>query len=171
MTSFVVMGVAGCGKSTVGKALAGHLQLAYLEGDDLHAPQSVEKMTSGVPLTDNDRWPWLQRVGEQLSVLSGPAVVGCSALRRVYRDYMISHCTKRIAFIHLAAEQSVVAERMASRDGHFMPPGLLASQYATLEPLQPDEPGVVVDISHPVDFVVAEVIRVAENLQHNRCGH
>jgi gluconokinase len=158
------MGVAGCGKSTVAKALANHLSVICLEGDDFHAAQSIEKMSRGEPLTDNDRWPWLQRIGEQLSALQSPAVVSCSALRRVYREHMISHYNGKLEFIHLAAEQTVIAKRMADRKGHFMPTDLLASQYETLEPLQPDEPGVVIDISGPVEHVIASAINYVESL-------
>lgn len=156
------MGVAGCGKSTVGKAVADHFEIPWVEGDSLHDPASIEKMSNGEPLTDADRWPWLQRVGEQLSGYDAAAVVGCSALRKVYRQHIVSHSTMPLAFIHLAAEQSIIGRRMQERKGHFMPASLLDSQFKTLEPLTPDETGVVIDISQSVERVVAEAIDYAE---------
>lgn len=158
MVCFVVMGVAGCGKSTVAQALAKHLGVNYMEGDTLHDSSNVEKMSRGEALTDDDRWPWLQRIGQCLADNEGAMVISCSALRRVYRDRITQFAAKPVLFIHLAADQSVIAERMASRSGHFMPVSLLDSQYLALEPLQQDEPGTTIDISQSLETVMEDVI-------------
>ncbi len=158
------MGVAGCGKSTVGEALANHFALIYVEGDALHDQSNVAKMSRGEALTDDDRWPWLQRIGEQLANSDNPTVISCSALRRVYRDHIRKHAARPVVFVHLAAAQSVIAERMARRTDHFMPVSLLTSQFETLEPLQHDEAGIAIDISQTVERVIADTVEYAEPL-------
>jgi gluconokinase len=132
----VVMGVSGCGKTTLGRTLADRLGAAFVDADDLHPAANVAKMASGQPLSDADRWPWLDLVAQTLRDRA-PVVVACSALRQAYRDRL--RAAGDVRFLHLAAPQEVIAARMAARQGHFMPPGLLASQYATLEPPGPDE--------------------------------
>jgi gluconokinase len=149
----VVMGVSGCGKSSFGQALADRLGLAYVEGDALHSAGNVEKMRSGTPLTDEDRWPWLDRVAE---TLREPAVASCSALKRVYRDRIRQGAGGPVVFVHLAGAKSLIAGRMAARSGHYMPPSLLDSQFAALEAPAPDE-AITLDIARPVD----ELIEVA----------
>nr|WP_085911804.1 gluconokinase [Pseudonocardia autotrophica] len=149
------MGVSGSGKSTVGEALAERLDIAFTDADGLHPPANVAKMSSGVPLTDDDRWPWLDLVGAELAAHDADGlVVACSALRRSYRDRIRSHAP-RTAFLHLAGAPEVLAARMAGRAGHFMPPALLLSQLDTLEPLTAGETGVTLDIDAPVDELVA----------------
>lgn len=152
--NYVVMGVAGCGKSTVGAAFAAAIGARFIDGDDLHPAANVAKMSAGVPLTDDDRWPWLDRVAD---VLIGNVVVGCSALKRRYRD-RIRATAGPVRFLHLAGSRDVIAARMANRPGHFMPAALLDSQFAALEPPGPDEDAVTVDIDQPIAAVIADLL-------------
>ncbi|WP_374375458.1 gluconokinase [Tabrizicola sp.] len=157
----VVMGVSGCGKSSVGAALSGALGIPYRDGDDLHPAVNVAKMRAGEALTDADRWPWLDRVAQDLARLA-PVIVGCSALRRAYRDRIRAGAGGPVLFVHLAGSREVIAARMAARSGHFMPASLLDSQFATLEPPGPDEAAITVDIDQPMDRLVAEILRRLE---------
>lgn len=150
----VVMGVSAVGKSTVGAALAKRLGIPFLDADDLHDESAVASMAAGVPLTDVDRMPWLRRVGNALAEQHGGAVIACSALTRRYRD-AIRGAAEGATFVHLDAPADVLAIRAGARQGHFMPASLLASQLDTLEPLEPDEKGFVVDASLPVDELVS----------------
>ena len=149
------MGVASCGKTTVGEALAKEFGVRFIEGDRLHAPESVAKMSAGIPLTDEDRWPWLARVGATLAGEEG-AIASCSALKRVYRDRIRESAGRPVYFIHLHGTRAVLAERIAARKGHFMPPALLDSQLATLQMPTPDEPALTIDINQPVDAILSE---------------
>ncbi|MFM2389005.1 MAG: hypothetical protein RLZZ437_560 [Pseudomonadota bacterium] len=151
----VVMGVSGCGKSSVGEGLATALGIPYRDGDDLHPAANVEKMRAGVPLTDEDRWPWLDRVAQVLAS-EAPVIVGCSALRRAYRDRLRAGAGGPVQFVHLAGSRDLIAARMAARKGHYMPPSLLDSQFAALEPPGPDE-ALTIDIDRPVP----QIIRIA----------
>ncbi|MGI8645596.1 MAG: gluconokinase [Nocardioides sp.] len=153
----VVMGVSGSGKSTVGAALAQRLRVPYADGDDFHPEANVAKMTRGQPLDDDDRYPWLEAVGEWLGKHPDGGVTACSALRRKYRDQLRHHCDG-LEFLLLEGSREVVERRQASRPGHFMPPSMLTSQFATLEPLEPDEHGFVVDIDQDVDAIVQEYV-------------
>lgn len=155
----VVMGVAGCGKSRVGAALAARLGAAWRDGDDLHPAANIEKMARGEPLTDADRAPWLVLVGAALRAADGPIVIGCSALRRRYRDAIRNAAEQPVAFVHLTGSRDLIAARMAAREGHFMPLSLLDSQFAALEPLAPDETGVAVDIDAAPGAVVAAALK------------
>ncbi|WP_374395898.1 gluconokinase [Tabrizicola sp.] len=157
----VVMGVSGCGKSSVGAALSQALGIPYRDGDDLHPAVNVARMRAGEALTDADRWPWLERVAQDLARLA-PVIVGCSALRRVYRDRIRAGAGGPVLFVHLAGSREVIAARMAARSGHFMPASLLDSQFATLEPPGPDEAAITVDINQPLDRQVAEILRRLE---------
>lgn len=157
MRCFVVMGVAGCGKSTVGAALAGATGARYIDGDDLHPPASIAKMSIGQPLTDGDRAPWLDLVGKVLADTPGRAIIGCSALKRAYRDRIRSAAGEPVSFLHLAGSRSVIELRMSRREGHFMPVSLLDSQFAALDPLQTDETGVTVDIDQPLQTIVDQL--------------
>ena len=145
------MGVSGCGKSTVGEAVAEKCGMTFIDGDDLHPNENIEKMTQGIPLTDTDRKPWLARVGQALGERNAPTVIGCSALKRKYRDLIREQLPDAVCFVHLDAPQSVLAERVNSRPGHFMPPELLNSQFAILERLDAQECGVEIDISKPLE--------------------
>ena len=142
----VVMGVAGSGKTTVAKGIAVSMNWLFAEGDAFHPEANVEKMHSGVPLTDEDRWPWLRLIGDWMSEQEDAgvsAVVTCSALRRVYRD-LLREDRPAVRFCHVTSQESTIADRLDHREGHYMPPSLLPSQLATLEPLEDDEPGVTV---------------------------
>ncbi|MFJ7154353.1 gluconokinase [Streptomyces sp. NPDC101118] len=141
-----VMGVSGTGKTTVGRLLAAALGLPYAEGDDFHPARNVAKMSSGVPLEDADRWPWLDAVGGWVRRQGGRGgVIAASALKRSYRD-RLREAAPDALFVHLAGERELIARRMAARSGHFMPAALLDSQYAALEPLSGDERGVTLSV-------------------------
>ena len=152
----VIMGVSGCGKSSVGAALASRLGIAYRDGDDLHPASNVEKMRQGTSLTDADRWPWLDAVAERLA-REAPVILGCSALKRVYRDRIRAGAGGPVTFLHLAGSRELIAARMAARRGHYMPTSLLDSQFATLEPPGADE-AITVDIACPVPELVETVL-------------
>lgn len=152
----VIMGVSGCGKSSVGAALSEALSVPYVDGDDLHPATNVAKMARGEPLTDADRWPWLDLVTETLRS-GAPIMVGCSALKRVYRDRL--RRAGEVRFLHLAGTPEVIAARLGARRGHFMPPGLLESQFATLEPPGPDE-AITADIDQPLSQLIAGLLPV-----------
>ena len=153
----VIMGVSGCGKSSVGAGLAARLGLNYRDGDDLHPPENVAKMRAGMPLTDGDRWPWLDRVGQVL-LAEAPVIVGCSALKRAYRDRIRTAAGGPVTFVHLAGSQEVIAARMALRQGHYMPLSLLDSQFAALEPPAAEE-AITVSIDQPLEAIVADILR------------
>lgn len=153
----VIMGVSGCGKSSVGARLAARLGLNYRDGDDLHPPENVAKMRAGMPLTDGDRWPWLDRVGQVL-LAEAPVIVGCSALKRAYRDRIRTAAGGPVTFVHLAGSQEVIAARMALRQGHYMPLSLLDSQFAALEPPTAEE-AITVSIDQPLEALVADILR------------
>ncbi len=152
----VIMGVAGCGKSTVGAALSEQLRIPYQDGDDLHSADAVDKMRAGIPLTDDDRWPWLDRIADALSE-DAPLIIGCSALRRAYRDRIRAGSGGPVTFVHLAGDRDLIASRMASRSGHYMPLSLLDSQFATLERPGPDE-AIEVTIDQPMNAIVGQVL-------------
>jgi gluconokinase len=142
------MGVSGCGKSTVAPLLAQELGGIFIDGDELHPDANIAKMASGTPLTDQDREPWLREVGNRLTSASGTIVIACSALKRSYRD-LIRAAAPDTAFAHLHGNRELLAKRLTTRPGHFMPVTLLDSQLATLEPLGPDEQGARFDIAQP----------------------
>ncbi len=152
-----IMGVSGSGKTTVARALAEHLGWPYREGDALHPPENIEKMSHGIPLTDEDRWPWLKLVAnwidEQLAA-GRSGIVTCSLLRRPYRDLVIGG-RRGVVLLYLRGDKAVIAERMAHRKGHFMPPSLLDSQFATLEEPGPDEHPLIADVNGPIEATVA----------------
>lgn len=155
--SVVVMGVSGSGKSTVGAALAQRLRVPFADADDFHPAANIEKMSAGHPLDDDDRRPWLESLGEWLAAHADGGVMSCSALKRAYRDRLRSHCSG-VEFLHLAGTPEVIGRRQASRPGHFMPASLLASQFATLEPLSADERGVTIDVDQDIDSIVHEYV-------------
>lgn len=154
----VVMGVSGCGKTTIGDLVARELGVPFLDGDSLHPVENVAKMAAGTPLTDDDRWPWLATVGAALANAGdGGMVLACSALRRSYRDAIRNQAPDTV-FLHLHGTKEVLGSRLEGRSGHFMPATLLESQLATLEPLEADEAGTVVDIAAPVNKVVVDAL-------------
>lgn len=155
----VVMGVAGCGKSTVAEAIHERLGYAYAEGDDFHPQANIDKMSAGIPLTDEDRWPWLQVINKWMvarEALGENTVVSSSALKRSYREALSENVPT--FFIHLSGTQELIQQRLNERKGHFMPPALLPSQFAILEPLSPDENGVEVSIEGSVDAMVERAL-------------
>ena len=158
----VVMGVSGTGKTRVGRELADRLGRAVVEGDDLHPAANVENMSAGAPLDDEDRAPWLATLGALLAERQEqgtPVVLTCSALTRAYRDARRGRLPRgAVFFVHLTAPYDVLERRMQERD-HFMPPALLRSQLDALEPLGQDEAGAVLDVTAPVEQVVADVLR------------
>ena len=159
-TTIVVIGVSGAGKSTVMRALAGKLGWPTAEADDFHSPANVARMRSGTPLTDEDRWPWLEALASWIGEREGAgenALVTCSALRRVYRD-RLRRGHSSVRFAHLVVERAVIADRLERRHGHYMPPALLPSQLDTLEPLEPDEPGASVEADRATPEIVAEIL-------------
>lgn len=151
---FVVMGVSGCGKSSVGAAVANGLGISYIDGDDLHPPENTAKMSRGIPLADSDRAAWLIRIGERLAALEGPAVIGCSALKRAYRDIFRVKEGESACFLHLEGSRETLPKRMAKRSGHFIPVSPLESQLDTLEPPGLDETAVTADIDQLFDQLV-----------------
>ncbi|WP_392544941.1 gluconokinase [Oryzobacter telluris] len=156
----VMMGVSGSGKTTVGAALAQRLRVPFADADDFHPPENIAKMSAGVPLTDDDREPWLRTIAAWLHehrAVGG--VVSCSALKRSYRDLLRGQATQTV-FIHLHGDRDVLAERVAGRPGHFMPAALIDSQFATLEPLEADERGQALDVASPVDDLVEQSLQI-----------
>jgi gluconokinase len=158
--ALVVMGVSGSGKSTIAEKLAERLRWSYEDGDKYHPASNVAKMSAGHPLTDEDRWPWLRAIANEIDRVCGAgghAVIACSALKRAYRDILV-HGREDVRIIYLQGTQELIADRLARRKGHFMPPGLLASQFKTLEPPVGSENPVTASIDAPVDAVVDDII-------------
>lgn len=157
----VVMGVSGSGKSTVGAALAQRLRVPFADADDFHPPANIDKMTAGQPLNDDDRYPWLEAIGTWLAEhCDGGGAMSCSALKRKYRDQLRRHCPG-VEFLHLSGTPEVIGRRQASRPGHFMPASLLQSQFATLEQLEPDERGIVIDVDQNIDSIVDNYVALS----------
>lgn len=152
----VIMGVSGCGKSSVGEGLSARLGIPYRDGDDLHPAANVEKMRAGIALTDEDRWPWLDRVSAVLAT-DAPVITGCSALRRAYRDRLRAGAGGPVQFVHLSGSRDLIAGRMATRTGHYMPTSLLDSQFAALETPGPDE-ALTVSIDQPLPALINAII-------------
>jgi gluconokinase len=157
----VVMGVSGSGKTTVAHGIAAATGLLFAEADDFHSRANVDKMSAGTPLDDDDRWPWLHDLAAWMAERAAEGrstVIACSALRRAYRDVLAAG-PPTLDFVHLDGNVEVIRDRMSSRAGHYMPASLLDSQVATLEPLQPDESGIELDVSLPPDELVAQAVR------------
>ena len=160
----VVMGVSGAGKSTTGEALARHLGWPFIEGDAFHSAANVEKMHAGIPLNDADRDPWLHALAQELGRFEArgqSSVMGCSSLKRAYRDILRSGAP-RVRFLMVHGSREVLVARLAGRQGHFFAPELLDSQLAALEPLQPDEDGKLVDMSLSIADQVAQALRLLD---------
>jgi gluconokinase len=159
---YVIMGVAGSGKTLIGAQLARALDIEFVDGDDVHPPENVRRMAAGIPLTDDDRQGWLMAIAARLHQAKRDGVglvVACSALKRRYRDLLRDHGADDARFIHLAGSRSLIAERMQHRVGHFMPLTLLDSQFATLEAPGPDENAWVCDVREPPAAIVAELMK------------
>jgi gluconokinase len=158
--ALILMGVSGSGKTTIGERLAARMSWRYEDADTFHPASNVAKMSAGQPLTDHDRWPWLKAIAAEIDracTAGERVVIGCSALRRVYRDVLV-HGRDDVRFIYLDGTQAMIADRLGQRKGHFMPPGLLASQFQTLEPPTPDEWAVTVSIDAQVEVIVDRII-------------
>ncbi len=158
---YVMMGVCGSGKSLIGAEFARALDIGFVEGDDLHPPDNVQRMAAGIPLSDADRHGWLREIATRLREAKRAGVgvvVACSALKRSYRDVLRSGGAVDVRFVYLAGTRALLAERMAKRRGHFMPPALLESQLATLEAPSPDEQAWVCDISEAPEAIVAGLV-------------
>jgi gluconokinase len=157
---WVVMGVSGVGKSTIGNALAATLGVPFLEGDAYHPPGNVAKMSAGQPLDDGDRAGWLQALADEIrnaQAQGNGLVLSCSALKRRYRD-LLRQADPALRFVHLQGPRELIADRMTKRPGHYMPPSLLDSQLRDLEPLQADEDGLVLDIMLAPDALVGRIV-------------
>ncbi len=159
--ALIVMGVSGAGKSTIGEKLAERLGWKFEDGDRFHPASNVAKMSAGQPLTDDDRWPWLRAIADEIERVCEVAehvVIASSALKRAYRDILV-HGRPDVRLIYLDGTQDLIASRLALRKGHFMPPGLLESQFKTLEPPDASENPVTVSIDGSVETVVNDILR------------
>ena len=159
-TIVLLMGVSGCGKSTVGTLLAQRLGWPLQDGDAFHPPANIAKMASGLPLDDADRWPWLAAIAahiDQWRASGTSGIVICSALKRAYRAILVGDRAE-VRLVHLAGTPELIAARLAARRAHFMPPALLASQFATLEPPGADERALVVDVAPPAEVIVRHIV-------------
>ncbi|MCB1516184.1 MAG: gluconokinase [Hyphomicrobiaceae bacterium] len=157
------MGVSGCGKTTVGQALAQAINVEFLDGDDYHPPENKRKMANSIPLTDDDRWPWLAALATAMHEASnetGKSVSACSALKRTYRDYLRAHLDGPVLFVHLAGDKQTILDRMSHRHHEYMPSSLLDSQFTTLEPPAEDELCLTQTIKDPVETIVANVVSI-----------
>jgi len=159
--ALIVMGVSGSGKSTIAVRLAERLSWTFEDGDRFHPASNVAKMSAGQPLTDEDRWPWLQAIADEIDRVcqaGGHVVIACSALKRAYR-HVLAHGRRDVRIVFLRGTQFLIADRLARRKGHFMPPGLLESQFKTLEPPAADENPVTVSVDASVETIVEDIIR------------
>jgi carbohydrate kinase (thermoresistant glucokinase family) len=159
--ALVIMGVAGSGKSTIGEALGQRLGWRYEDGDSFHPPANVAKMHAGTPLTDEDRWPWLQAIANEIErcrQAGDHIIIACSALKKAYRDVLV-HGRDDIRMVYLDGSHDLVANRLGQRKGHFMPAALLDSQFATLEPPSPEERPITVSIDAPIEVIVERVLQ------------
>lgn len=158
--ALVVMGVSGSGKSTIAAGLAARLNWTFEDGDRFHPASNVAKMSAGQPLTDADRLPWLRAIGEEIdrvAMTQGHVVIACSALKRAYREILV-HGRPDVRIVYLKGSRDLVAARLAARKNHFMPPGLLDSQFAALEEPGADETPIVVSIDASVDAIITDII-------------
>jgi gluconokinase/6-phosphogluconolactonase len=168
--ALVVMGVSGSGKSTIGEALGRRLGWRYEDGDSFHPAANVAKMSAGQPLTDEDRWPWLEAIAAEIERCRQEGqhiIIACSALKKAYRDILV-HGRDDIRMVYLNGSHDLVADRLGHRKGHFMPPGLLDSQFATLEAPLADERPITVSIDASVEEIVEHIL---QQLQPDRTDH
>jgi gluconokinase len=165
--ALIVMGVSGSGKSTIAEGLAHRLGWRFEDGDGFHPKSNVEKMSAGHPLTDDDRWPWLQAIADEIdrvSIAGECVVVACSALKRAYRD-MLVHGRDDIRIVYLDGSKELIRSRMNARKDHFMPPTLLDSQFKTLEPPSADEKPITVSIDASVDSIIDAIVAQLPSVQ------
>ena len=165
----IVMGVSSSGKSTVGQSIARRLHVPFLDGDGYHPPANVEKMRSGIPLVDEDRWPWLESLATALHEAAdrkNAAVGACSALRRAYRDYLVEKAGEPILFVYLQGNREVIGERIARRKHEYMPASLLDSQFATLEVPNPASENVlIVPVTDSVEKITVTAVKALDHLK------
>ncbi|MEA2758982.1 MAG: gluconokinase [Methylobacteriaceae bacterium] len=169
VAALVVMGVSGSGKTTIAALLAQELGWRFEDGDWFHPKANVEKMESGTPLTDADRQPWLEAIAtwiDDLSAKGAHGVVACSALKRRYRDVLARAGHETVRFIYLKGDKALIAKRMTARHGHFMPPALLESQFATLEEPAPDEHPITVSVAGTPGEIVADILAALRSTAH-----
>jgi gluconokinase len=160
----VVMGVSGSGKTTIGELLARGFHAEFADADRFHPPANVEKMRKGVPLTDEDRWPWLAAIADFIDATRAAgrrAVIACSALKRRYRDILVDG-RPDVRLVYLKGDQALIAGRIAERHGHFMPASLLPSQFAALEEPSPEENPIIASIAPPPEEIVAQVLATVQ---------
>ena len=160
----IVMGVSGCGKSTIGTLLAGRLQWKFEDADRFHPAANIEKMRTGTPLTDEDRWPWLRAIAafiDKMRGAGGHGVIACSALKRRYRDVLIGDRSD-VRLVYLKGSEELIARRLAARHGHFMPRSLLHSQFVALEEPGPDETPITISVEPTPPEIVAQILAILE---------
>ena len=161
----IVMGVSGCGKSSVGEALAARFAVPYIEGDAMHPPANIAKMSAGTPLNDDDRWPWLDALAARLkseAAQNGGAIASCSSLKKIYRDRLQAGSGPQTRFVFLDCSRKTLERNQSERTGHFMPPSLLDSQLATLEPPYDEPRAIVIDGNQPFDAVIESIVAKLE---------
>ena len=158
MERYVFMGVSGCGKSSIGAAFAAQVGAEFVDGDDLHPPANITKMAQGTPLDDADRAPWLAIIGQSFNHATMPLGIACSSLKRKYRDTIRKHAGGPVIFVHLQGSKDVITQRISTRANHFMPAGLLDSQFVALEDLQADELGFCIDIDRKPQEIVSTLV-------------
>lgn len=160
---YVVMGVAGSGKTSIGEGVAELIGGTFIDGDDYHPQSSIDKMASGDPLTDEDRWPWLEIISQELARIEGIGLVGCSALKKSYREFITMNAGEPVQFLYLDGSKELIAKRMAARTGHFMPTSLLDSQFDALEIPDSTENAISIDISGTEPDVVNLIVDEISN--------
>jgi gluconokinase len=163
----VVMGVSGCGKTSVGKLLASQLGYRFIEGDSRHPEGNVEKMRAGIALDDDDRWPWLENLGDELKA-GRETVISCSALKRSYRDLLRVRAAGPVTFVFLQGSRATLATRLAARNGHYMPLSLLDSQLQTLELPTAERDVITIEINQPVERIASTAIAHAATIAYRR---
>ena len=169
----VAMGVASSGKTSTGKSVARRLHAPFLDGDDFHSSDNKKKMGAGMPLSDEDRWPWLADLAISLHEAAerkGVAIGACSALKRAYRDYLVKAAGEPILFVYLEGAQELIASRINIRTHEYMPPSLLASQFATLEVPAADENVLTLPVTLPVEAIAERIVRAVPHLKQFKRG-
>jgi carbohydrate kinase (thermoresistant glucokinase family) len=169
----IVMGVSASGKTVVGKAVARRLHAPFLDGDDFHPDANKQKMHAGIPLTDADRWPWLQNIAHGLHAAAdgkGVVVSACSALKRSYRDYLLAEAGEPVLFIYLEGSRELIGARIAKRHHEFMPASLLDSQFATLEVPTADENELTISVDDPVETIAGKIVKALPFLKSFKRG-